>query len=261
MEVCLERPLFLLTNDDGVDAPGLLAMKAMAETLGRVLVVAPHKERSGAGCAITLRRGLRFDQLAENVYAVDGTPADCVQMAMRMPFVTETPDWVLSGINRGPNLGDDTLFSGTVGAAGVGCLFGLRSMAVSMGDFHEPQNYDSAAAVVARLLSIPRLRQIAGERVININVPNLPFDQLQGLSVTTLCRRQYPRHFEPDPDDPRLNWYSKGFVGHDELEHSDGTAIDRHQVSVSILRPSLFDDEANARLAGLLPRHLPDLLT
>ena len=141
----------LLTNDDGYKAPGLKALREELAKVHKLTVIAPDQERSGSSAALTLGSPLKVNKHEEGIYSVAGTPADCAHLAFRH-FMDAPPDLVVSGINRGPNLGDDTLFSGTVGAANVASLEGLPAIAVSMGDFKEPMNYKTAAIVIAKLI-------------------------------------------------------------------------------------------------------------
>ena len=235
----------LLTNDDGYQAPGLKALREELAKQHKLTVIAPDRERSGSSAALTLGSPLKINKHEEGVYSVAGTPADCAHLAFRH-FMNDLPDLVVSGINRGPNLGDDTLFSGTVGAANVASLEGLPAIAVSMGDFGEPMNYATAAVVVAKLIQKLDLqcRSLRG-KVLNINVPNVAYDDLKGVRQTRLARRYYPRHFDPDRENPDDHlWYGRGDVSHDELPDSDATAIDEGYVSLCMLSPHLLDNES-----------------
>ena len=140
-----KRPLFLLSNDDGVHAPGLRALAEAVEPFGDVLIVAPHVERSGASSMLSIHQPLRLEKIGPNIYAVEGSPVDCVLLALRR-LVDRVPDWVISGINRGGNLAQDTIYSGTVGAALEGSIHGIRAMAVSSHGA-PPYRYDTAAKV------------------------------------------------------------------------------------------------------------------
>ena len=233
----------LLTNDDGYKAPGIRGLKEELSLIHEVTVVAPESERSGFSAAMTLARPLKYNLHEQGVYSIAGTPADCAHLALRH-FMKRSPDVVVSGINRGPNLGDDTLFSGTVGAANVACLDGVSAIAVSMGDFNEPMYYSTGAKVVARLLNVLNFSDPAlVGRVINVNVPNLPLKDIKGIRQTRLSRRYYPRHFDEDRDQPDNHlWYGRGPVTHDELPDSDATAIEQGYVSVTLLRPHLLDE-------------------
>ena len=231
----------LLVNDDGYLAPGIRQLWASLGEQHDVTMVAPESERSGFSAAITLHEPIRYTQKERNIYACSGTPVDCAHLGLRQ-IMAPKPDFVISGINRGPNLGDDTLFSGTVGAANVACLEGVPAMAVSMGDFNEPMYYETAALVVSGLLQRPDIKKVLAGRVLNINVPNLASEEVQGVRETCLARRHYPGHFEcDDRDGDACWWYGKGPVGHDNHADSDVTAIEQKQVSLTFLRPHLLD--------------------
>jgi 5'-nucleotidase len=177
----------ILTNDDGIDAPGLRVLEEVAATLAsEVWIVAPDHDRSGTSHSISLHAPLRISQLGERRYAISGTPGDCVVMAVRHLMRDAPPDVVLSGINRGANVGAETVFSGTVGAAMTGMLLGFPSIALS-------QMFRRAAAVrwdTARALAptvLRRLLQASGSKpmCLNVNFPDVPADQAGGLTVTT----------------------------------------------------------------------------
>src|SRR5215510_118340 len=145
-------PLILLTNDDGVHAPGIKALAARLSSQGTVYVVAPDREVSACGQSLTLKHPLRAEKIEERVYSVDGTPADCVNLAL-VKLLPRRPDLVVSGINRGANLGEDVFYSGTVGGAREGTFFGVPSIAVSLTAKHET-DFEAAAAFTARLAAL-----------------------------------------------------------------------------------------------------------
>ena len=183
----------LLSNDDGVMATGLNALRTALADLGEVTVVAPDREQSGASRSLTLERPLRIRRTGERVYSVDGTPTDCVLLAVRgVPGVVRVqPDLIVSGINHGPNLGDDVTYSGTVAAAAEGSLMGIPALAVSLVSW-DPKSFETAARVtrdlVRRLLCAP----LPARTLLNVNIPDRPFEELRGIRVTRLGRRVYP---------------------------------------------------------------------
>src|SRR6266567_9244868 len=176
--------VILVTNDDGVHAAGLYALAAALDDLGDVYVVAPDREQSTVGHALTLHRPLRVTQMGERRFAVNGTPSDCVNMAV-LGFLPETPVLVVSGINHGANLGDDVTYSGTVSAAMEGTILGVPSIAVSLvdgGDFE-------VAGRVARLVAMRVLvGGLPGNTLLNVNVPLRP---PRGIRMTRLGHRVY----------------------------------------------------------------------
>lgn len=177
----------LLSNDDGVHSPGLLALFDGLEGMGELEVVAPDRDHSGASNALTLNRPLTVEQHPNGFRSVDGTPTDCVHLAVNGLF--ERPfDRVISGINTHANLGDDVIYSGTVAAATEGRNLGLPAIAVSLaneGRFH----YDTAARVVRTLLEQQRPLQLGPRCILNVNVPDLPWNELAGFRVTRLGHR------------------------------------------------------------------------
>jgi len=182
----------LLSNDDGIDAIGLSTLRKALEGLGTIWVVAPQTEQSARSHGLTLHKPLRARPAGERAWAISGTPADCVYVALH-GLVPVSIDVVISGINRGANLGNDTFYSGTVAAAREGALAGTPSMALSLvleGDTHEPQ-WD-AAAVVAREIVGRFIRSEPTEgTLINVNIPNLPADRQRGTRVVPLGDRRY----------------------------------------------------------------------
>jgi 5'-nucleotidase len=183
----------LLCNDDGVTAAGLAALQHALEPLGEVTVVAPDREQSGASRSLTLDRPLRVRRMNGRVFSVDGTPTDCVLLAVRgVPDVVRVePDLIVSGINHGPNLGDDVTYSGTVAAAAEGCLMGIPSIAVSLASW-EPRDFAPASRVVRSLVSRLAAHPLPPGTLLNVNVPDLAFEQLRGVRTTRLGRRVYP---------------------------------------------------------------------
>lgn len=177
----------LVSNDDGVLAPGIKILANELATLGEVKVVAPDRNRSGASNSLTLTQPLRVKQLDNGYYSVDGTPTDCVHLALT-GFLEPIADIVVSGINEGANLGDDVLYSGTVAAAMEGRYLGLPAIAVSMvGD--NIQHYETAAIIAKELVMKLSVNKLPSQTILNVNVPDLPLNQIKGLQVTRLGTR------------------------------------------------------------------------
>lgn len=247
-------PLFLLSNDDGVHAPGLRVLAEEMKKHGEVYVAAPHVERSAFSHAITIAQPLRKEELRKGVFAVEGTPADSVMLALQQ-IIPRMPSWVISGINRGANLGTDTIYSGTVGAAMEGFISGCRSIAVSV-EGYEPLNYETAARIVSMLIAKQdKLDVIAKQGVLNINVPNLPFDKIAGIEVATLGRRVYEQQMQMgmDPRGRPYFWIGGGGRTHEDLPGSDCVLVDQGFATISVLKPDLLHREATAQLKELLP--------
>jgi 5'-nucleotidase len=177
----------LVSNDDGVDAPGLSALAEAVTDVGWRTVVAPERDRSGASNSLTLGEPLRVGRRANGFIAVAGTPTDCVHLGIN-GMLEAVPEMVVSGINAGPNMGDDVHYSGTVAAAMEGRFLGLPALAVSLGG-EEPRHYDTAAEVARTLLRWLLAAPLPGDTVLNVNVPNRPWAELRGWRVTRLGHR------------------------------------------------------------------------
>lgn len=198
----------LITNDDGINAEGIYVLhKAMAQ-LGEVFIVAPDRERSASGHAITVHHPLRVEkakmEFAQKAWMVDGTPSDCVKIAVNA-LLDAPPDLVVSGINRGPNLGSDVLYSGTVSAAIEGVILGLPSIAVSLAAY-ENTDYTFAAEFTKRIAILLQTKKMPENTLLNINIPNLPREDLAGVAITKLGERKYENIFEARKD-PRGRTY------------------------------------------------------
>ncbi len=247
----------LLTNDDGIQAPGLVVLERIARQFSDdVWVVAPSEEQSGAGHSLTLTRPVRMRRHDERRFSVAGTPTDAVTMALRK-VLPEPPDLILSGVNRGANLGDDVTYSGTVSAAIEGALAGIRSIALSqvydregMGDtvpFAAAEAW--GAKVIAPLLATP----FAERTMVNINFPPLPPEAVQGIRVVRQGFHDYARGSVVEGKDPRgFKYYWFGLHG---IEHTPGHATDLEAiadgfVSVTPLQLDLTHDMSLAAMAA-----------
>jgi 5'-nucleotidase len=204
----VKKPTILLSNDDGVNAPGLAALRKEVASLGRAVVVAPDREMSAASHSLTVHVPLRANRVADDVIKVEGTPTDCVLLAVQH-LLTECPDLVVSGINRGPNLGNDVTYSGTVAAAMEGTLLGIPSIAVSL-DRSEDGEYDYGfAAAVAREIAVLVLeRGLPEGTLLNVNVPNRPREEIKGIAVARLGKQIYEESIvkKRDPRGRRYYW-------------------------------------------------------
>jgi len=216
----------LVSNDDGVFAPGIRALARALTQFGQVDVVAPDGNRSGFSNALTLDRPLRPFQTDEGYWAVNGTPADCVHLAIN-GLLGNDPDMVVSGINAGANLGDDTLYSGTVAAAIEGRFLHKPALAVSLVDVHKFNDYQPAAEIVCRLIRNWHHLNLPQRTVLNVNVPGLPLEQIRGIQITRLgCRARSDDVVEVT--DPRgRSGYWIGVAGNEE---DAGPGTDFHAV-------------------------------
>ncbi len=251
----MSKPLFLLSNDDGVHAPGIRQLAKSVKDFGDVVIVAPHVEKSASSHALSIHVPLRIEEIEPGIHAVEGTPADCIMIACRK-LLRRKPNWVLSGINRGANLGIDTIYSGTVAAAMEGVMHGIPSMAISsFGKAREPLNYEAAGRVVQELLKAHNaFSEVLKSSLLNINVPNLPFEKIKGIRVAGLGKRLYDEEMQEgtDPRGRPYYWIGAGGEMFADIEESDCVLIDQGFVTVSVLKPSLLDEQQNAHLSAKL---------
>jgi 5'-nucleotidase len=238
----------LLSNDDGYFAPGLTTLALRLSKLAEITIVAPERNRSGASNSLTLDRPLRVRQTSENCYYVDGTPTDCVHIALT-GLMKEMPDMVISGINDGANMGDDTIYSGTVAAAMEGFLLEIPSFAVSMSQ-HNATYFDTAARVMEELVQHYLEIPFKEPTLLNINVPDVPYEQLNGKVVTRLGKRHKaePVMQLKTPRGETVYWVGAAGAPNDGGEGTDFHAIAHNQVSIS---PIHVDLTKHAQLNGL----------
>jgi len=229
----------LLSNDDGYFAPGLAALHEALSPLGEITVVAPERDRSGASNSLTLDRPLSLYRAGNGFYYVNGTPTDCVHMAVTGLLDIE-PDIVVSGINAGSNMGDDTLYSGTVAAATEGYLLGVPAIAVSLVG-KEYAHYATAARVARELVDRIRRAPPAQPILLNVNVPDLPYDQLAGIEVTRLGRRHkaQPVVKSVNPRGDTVYWVGPAGAAREAGPGTDFHALERGVVSVTPLQVDL----------------------
>ena len=229
----------LLSNDDGYQAPGLVALAAELESLAAITVVAPDRNRSGASNSLTLEYPIRAHTAPNGFISVDGTPTDCVHLAIT-GLLSDEPDMVIAGINAGANLGDDVLYSGTVAAATEGRFLGFPAMALSMNS-HEPMHYETGAKVAAMLVRNLKLRPLASDTIINVNVPDLPLEQIKGLKVTRLGHRHKAEPVVQSKDPRGRTIYGVGPAGaeQDAGNGTDFQAVRDGYVSLTPLQVDL----------------------
>ncbi|HFD11664.1 MAG TPA: 5'/3'-nucleotidase SurE [Crenotrichaceae bacterium] len=247
------RLRLLLSNDDGYSAPGLVNLAAGLSAFADVTVVAPDKNRSGASNSLTLEQPLRATKVAEQVIKVDGTPTDCVHLAIT-GLLDEEPDMVFSGINHGANLGDDVLYSGTVAAATEGRFLGLPAVAISLAS-HQSEYFDAAVQVAIDLFKQLEHQPLPQDTILNVNVPNLPLNEICGYQSTRLGQRHKA---EPviQASDPRGNpvyWVGPAGPEQDAGPGTDFFAISQGYVSVTPLKIDLTHHAAITELSHWLP--------
>lgn len=240
----------LLSNDDGCTAPGLRCLAEHLRPVHSLEVVAPDRNRSGASNSLTILNPIRVQKHADGTYCVDGTPTDCVHLALT-GLLTETPDMVVSGINAGSNLGDDTLYSGTVAAAMEGRHLGLAAIAVSCAGVN-PQHYDTAAKITLRLIERLQRAPLPGNTILNVNVPDVPYEELQGIEVTRLGNRHKSEAVieSRDPRGRRIYWIGAAGAEHDGGPGTDFHAIQAKRVSITPLLVDLTRHSALDQLTA-----------
>ena len=244
----------LVSNDDGYRAEGLRALAAALTEFGAVTIVAPDRNRSGASNSLTLDVPLRVTRAEENLYYVTGTPTDCVHLAISGLFDFEY-DMVVSGINDGANLGDDVLYSGTVAAAMEGRCLGLPAIAVSLcTGTHSGKHFDTAARVVRELVGRLLRQRLDAPMILNVNVPDRPYEDLRGLKATRLGNRHRAERVVPsqDPKGHPVYWVGPAGPQQDAGSGTDFQAVAEGHVSITPLQVVLTRHAALANIAGWL---------
>lgn len=240
----------LISNDDGVYAEGITELAEAVREMAEVTVVAPDRNRSGASNSLSLSRPIRLKHLSERLISVEGTPTDCVHIAIT-GLLTTMPDMVLSGINAGSNMGDDVWYSGTVAAAMEGRFMGLPAIAISLaGD--QLLNYRSAAMVATRLIRHLLEDPLPAGTILNVNVPDVPFSDIQGYEVTRLGTRHCaePTIRQLDPRGAPIYWIGPAGKEEDAGPGTDFYAVKNKKVSITPLRIDLTRYEAFDQLAS-----------
>ena len=243
-------PLILVTNDDGIHAPGLAILAQALQALGQTVIVAPDPDNSAASHSLTMKRPLRVKELGHNRYSVDGTPTDCVTLAMGK-IVPRKPQLVVSGFNPGPNLGDDVSYSGTVSAAVEGTMLGAPSLAISLAG-EEPFCFDTAAAFAVTLARTILDKGLPKDTLLNVNVPNRLREEIEGVRFTRQGRRVYDGAIKEtfDPWGRQHYWIGGGTPFWDEGEDTDAQAILAGYVSVTPLHLDLTNHAALKKLGA-----------
>jgi 5'-nucleotidase len=229
------RPRILLTNDDGIHSAGLTAAAKALGRIGEVWVVAPDRERTAAGHAVTLHKPLRIHEIDKRVYVVNGTPVDCVNLAL-LNILPKRPQLLVSGINKGVNLGDDVLYSGTVSAAVEGTILGIPSMAVSQ-EGRDQFHFSTGAHYAVRVAKLILRRGLPDETLVNLNVPNRAVEAVTGVRVTCLSRRRFenPIIEKTDPHGRSYFWIAGTRVSWSRNKDADHEAIAEGAVSLTPL--------------------------
>jgi 5'-nucleotidase len=243
----------LLSNDDGVGAPGLAALREALDDLAEVWVVAPDRDQSAVSHSVTLHRPLRIDKVGPRIFAVDGTPTDCINLAIN-GILSEKPRLVVSGINNGANLGDDVTYSGTVSAAMEGTLLGVPSIAVSLVVRDRMRADFRNAAGFARRLAATLLRgEIPVDTLLNVNVPDLPQKDIKGFELTRQGKRRYADAIveKVDPRGRKYYWIGGETLDFVDAEGTDFNATTRGLISITPLHLDLTNYDSLKKLERL----------
>jgi 5'-nucleotidase len=251
----------LISNDDGISAPGIQVLSERMKLLGEVTIVAPDQNRSGASNSLTLDSPVRLRKTAERTWSVSGTPTDCIHIALT-GLLEKDPDMVVSGINAGANLGDDVIYSGTVAAAMEGRFLGLPAIAVSLVFSDQPRNYATAAEAVASVVERLRLDPLPADTILNINVPDLPWREIKGYEVTRLGHRHRadPVVKTTDPRGVPMYWIGPAGPGQDAGPGTDFDAVRRGYISITPIHVDLTRYQALEQVAGWVSEIAFDLI-
>ncbi|HLE11147.1 MAG: 5'/3'-nucleotidase SurE [Bdellovibrionales bacterium RIFOXYD12_FULL_39_22] len=234
----------LLTNDDGVNARGIRVLKEKLSQIAEVKIVAPDSERSVCGHGLTLRGPLFISEVEQNIWGCSGYPADCVYWALTTLYNGQPPDLVISGINRGANLGQDTYYSGTVAGAREATFHGVRAVALSTSmlrsqihNYSHHLHYEVAADYMLSLIEKGVCEEITTNHFLNINVPNCERTQIQGVELATVGFRKYSNSVSTrvGPSEQSYFWITGQLLGDEQIPQSDCVTIENNKISVSLI--------------------------
>ena len=227
----------LISNDDGYQADGIIQLANSLSEIAEVIVVAPSENKSAASSSLTIGKPLKPIQIKKNVYAIDATPSDCVHLAL-CGFIKESIDLVVTGINLGANLGDDVIYSGTVAGAIEGRFLGLPSIAMSLASW-ECKHFDTAGNIAKLLVAQIDKSPLAYNTIINVNVPDIPMTEINGIKSTRLGNRHKSEPSIQDLKNPSLYWIGENGKEADNGEGTDFHAVYNNFVSVTPLQIDL----------------------
>ena len=227
----------LVSNDDGYQAEGIKKLTQAISEIAEVVVVAPNENKSAASSSLTIGKPLKPVQIDENIYSIDATPSDCVHLAL-CGFLQESIDLVVTGINLGANLGDDVIYSGTVAGAIEGRFLGLPSIAISLASW-KCKHFETAAIIAKRLVEKIEKAPLSHNTIINVNVPDVPIEQIKGIKSTRLGNRHMSELSIQDQNDPSLYWIGENGPEADNGEGTDFYAVNNNFVSVTPLQIDL----------------------
>ena len=234
----------MVTNDDGVHSPGIIALYKAMKGLGDVYIVAPDRERSAAGHSLTLHRPLKAEEIREHVFSVNGTPTDCVTLGINK-LLPRKPDLVVSGINRGANLGDDITYSGTVSAAIEGTIFGIPSIAFSLiSDKH--YHYETATFFTKRIASYVLEHSLPFDTLLNVNFPNISKGEIRGIKLTRQGKRIYENSIQEtfNPWGEKYYWIGGGRTFWEHGDEADMEAVQENYISITPIHLDLTNHGA-----------------
>jgi 5'-nucleotidase len=240
----MQRPLILVTNDDGAAAPGIRALVEVAKELGDVIVVAPDSPQSGKGHAITIDEPIRFhpiDVFGEvEAYECTGTPVDCVKIAKHVILKDRKPDLCVSGVNHGSNAAINIIYSGTLSAAMEASLEGIPSIGFSLLDYSFSADFEPSKPYVRHMISYILENGLEHGSLLNVNIPALPYEDIKGLKVCRQADARWVEEFQEalDPRGQKYYWLTGKFINEDNGEDTDVWALDNHYISVV---PSMHD--------------------
>ncbi len=245
------RIKLLVSNDDGIEAKGLRVLAENLHGLGEVTIVAPDKNRSGASNSLTLDAPVRIEETGQRVYRVNGTPTDCVHIALT-GLLDSDPDIVVSGINAGANLGDDVIYSGTVAAAMEGRFLGFPAIAMSLVLAEKPHHFQTAAEVALRLVRQLKHDPLPADTILNVNVPDCPWSDIRGIEVTRLGHRHRaePVIKTTDPRGRDMYWIGPAGAEQDAGPGTDFDAVRRRFISITPIHVDLTRYQALDQVAG-----------
>jgi 5'-nucleotidase len=231
----------LVTNDDGVLAPGLALLAEACAAVGTVTVVAPDREQSGTSHSLTLHRPLRPTRRPDGAWQIDGTPTDCVMLALQA-LMPEGPDFVFSGVNHGPNMGEDVLYSGTVSAAMEAVMLGVPGIGISFAG-HQPETMASYRSLLVQLVRRITSVEFPRNTLLNVNLPRVPADEVQGIRVTRLGSRYFSNSLTrmKDPWGREIFWIGGGTITWTGGEDADHEAVAAGFISITPLQMDLTD--------------------
>jgi 5'-nucleotidase len=239
----------LISNDDGIHSEGITTLCDELKKIADVIVVAPDRERSAAAHSLTLHLPLRVKKISKSFYAVDGTPTDSVILGV-CAILKKKPDIIVSGINKGPNLGEDITYSGTVAAAIEGTILGIPSFAISLVSNGDSFNFKPAASFAAKLVKLVMKYGLPKSTLLNVNVPDIPGDKIEGSMITRQGKRVYDNTIveKTDPRGKKYYWMGGDDIGFLNEPGTDFNAIENNHISITPIKIDLTDHDSIKRL-------------